>query len=93
MKEYLDIIGIGAINYDYIFFCEEENNHIYSEIVQENLNVTRKMLYDDIDRLKYTTEHTRQICGSSYFALKAAHAIFPELKLSYVGAECKRKKN
>lgn len=87
MKEYLDIIGIGAINYDYIFFCKEEkdNNQIYSEIGQENLNVTRKMIYDNIDRFKDTTEHTHQICGSSYFALKTAHAIFPELKLSYVG--------
>ena len=54
MRECLDIIGIGAINFDYIFFCKEE---------KEN----------------------NQICGSSYFALKTAHAIFPEMKLSYVG--------
>lgn len=87
MKECLDIIGIGAINFDYIFFCKEEkeNNQNCSEIGQENLNNSREMIYENIDRLKQNTEHTHQICGSSYFALKTAHAIFPEMKLSYVG--------
>lgn len=86
MKEYLDIIGIGAINYDYIFFCKEDNDaNENMEIGQENLNVSRKMIYEDIDRLKYSTGYTHQICGSSYFALKTAHAIFPEMKLSYIG--------
>lgn len=85
--EYLDIIGIGAINFDYIFFCKDfkRKNQTISKLGQEHLNITRKMIYKDIDKLMYTTEHTNQVCGSAYFALKTAHAISPELKLSYVG--------
>lgn len=85
--EYLDIIGIGAINYDYIFFCKKlsEKKTKLPESGQEYLNVNRKSIYEDIEKMRYTTEHTNQICGSSFFALKTAHAISPELKLSYVG--------
>ena len=38
--EYLDIIGIGAINYDYIFFCKESEykNRMLPEFGQEYLN-------------------------------------------------------
>lgn len=87
MMDYLDIIGIGAINFDYIFFCKklEYKNRRRPEFGQEYLDVSREAIYEDIDKLLYTTEHTHQICGSSYFALKTAHAIFPELKLAYVG--------
>lgn len=85
--EYLDIIGIGAINYDYIFFCKEleYKNRLLPEFGQEYLNSTREAIYEDINKLMYTTEHTNQLCGSAYFALKTAHAISPELKVSYVG--------
>lgn len=58
---------------------------MHSKSGQEHLNITRKMIYKDIDKLMYTTEHTNQICGSTYFALKTAHSISPELRLSYVG--------
>lgn len=85
--EYLDIIGIGAINFDYIFFCKESEykNRMLPEFGQEYLNSTREAIYEDINKLMYTTEHTNQLCGSAYFALKTAHAISPELKMSYVG--------
>ena len=85
--EYLDIIGIGAINFDYIFFCKklEYRNRIQPEFGQEYLNGSREGIYEDIDKLLYTTEHTHQLCGSALFAVKTAHAICPELKTSYVG--------
>ncbi len=85
--EYLDIIGIGAINFDYIFFCKEleYKNRRLPEFGQEYLNGSREAIYEDINKLIYTTEHTHQLCGSAFFAIKTAHAIFPELKLSYVG--------
>lgn len=85
--EYLDIIGIGAINYDYIFFCKksEYKNRKLPEFGQEYLNGTREAIYEDINKLLYTTEHTNQLCGSAYFAVKTAHVISPELKVAYVG--------
>lgn len=85
--QYLDIIGIGAINYDYIFFCPklEYKNRMLPEFGQEYLNISREAIYEDINKLMYTTEHTNQVCGSAFFALKTIHAISPELKLSYVG--------
>lgn len=85
--EYLDIIGIGAINFDYIFFCKglEYKNRKMPEFGQEYLNSSREAIYEDINKLLYTTEHTHQLCGSAFFAIKTAHAVFPELKLSYVG--------
>jgi len=44
--EYLDIIGIGAINYDYIFFCKEleYKNRMLPEFGQEYLNSTREAM-------------------------------------------------
>lgn len=87
MMEYLDIIGIGAINFDYIFFCKklEYKNRKLPEFGQEYLNISRHAIYEDIKKLMYTTEHTNQVCGSAFFALKTAYAISPELRLSYVG--------
>ncbi len=85
--QYIDIIGIGAINFDYIFFCKklEYKNRKFPEFGQEYLNISRDSIYEDIEKLMYTTEHTCQICGSAFFALKTAHTIAPELKLAYVG--------
>lgn len=46
--EYLDIIGIGAINYDYIFFCKklEYKNRMLPEFGQEYLNSTHEVIYE-----------------------------------------------
>lgn len=85
--QYLDIIGVGAINFDYIFFCKklEYKNRKMPEFGQEYLNSSREAIYEDINKLIYTTEHTIQICGSAFFALKTVHSIDSKLTLSYVG--------
>lgn len=87
MEKQIDVIGIGAVNYDYMFFCKrtEYNSSNLPEVGQEYLNVERTAILEDIDKLLYTTEHTYQICGSSLFALRTIHAIDSKLKLSYVG--------
>lgn len=55
------------------------------EFGQEYLNSSRGSIYDDINKLMYTTEHTIQICGSAFYALKTVHSIDSKLMLSYVG--------
>lgn len=85
---YLDVIGIGAINYDYIFFCKklEYRNRSMPEFGQEYLSSSvRETLEDEIDTMLFTTPHDIQFCGSAYFAIKTVNAIYPELKTSYVG--------
>ena len=83
----IDVIGIGAINYDYIFFRKkpEYKKKQFPEIGQEYLDGDREAIYENIDKMRYTNKYTKQVSGSSLFALKTIHAIEPDLKLSYVG--------
>ena len=84
----LDVIGIGAINFDYIFYCKklEYKNRLKPEFGQEYLTASvRETLEDEIDTLMFTTPHDVQFCGSAYFAIKTINAIYPDLKTSYVG--------
>lgn len=85
--EYLDLIGIGAINFDYIFFCKkfDDLKTKYPEIGAENLNKDRKNIYNNLKKLLYNTKHTEQIGGSSFFAVKSAKAVTQDLKVGYVG--------
>lgn len=88
IEEQLDLIGIGALNFDYMFYCKklEYKNRALPEFGQEYLSSSvREALEDEIDALMYTTPHDIQFCGSAYFALKTATAININLKTSYVG--------
>lgn len=85
----LDLIAIGAINYDCIFFCKKGRTTRVkvSEPGTEQWEVgIRDSLYLDINTLKYSAiEYTTQVGGSAFLALKAAFAVDPGLHLSYVG--------
>lgn len=85
----LDLIAIGAINYDCIFFCKK------GSVVRPRVNEPgaeqwetgiRESLYSDINTLKYSsTEYTTQVGGSAFLALKSAHWVDQKLRVSYVG--------
>lgn len=85
----LDLIAIGAINYDCIFFCKKGRTARVkvSEPGTEQWEVgIRDSLYLDINTLKYSAiEYATQIGGSAFLALKAAFAVDPGLHVSYVG--------
>lgn len=51
--EYIDVVGIGAINYDYIFFGKkiEYKKRNLPEFGQEYLNISRDSIYQDINKL------------------------------------------
>lgn len=86
--DYLDVIGIGAVNYDYIFYCKksEYRNRSMPEFGQEYLALTdREVLEDEIDTLLYSAHYDIQLGGSSFLAIKTINSICPELKISYVG--------
>lgn len=83
----IDVIGIGAINFDYMFYCKklQYKNRPLPEAGQEYLVTPIEVIYDEISTLIYTTKHDIQICGSSYFAIKTIAAISPAIKTAYVG--------
>lgn len=85
----LDLIAIGAINYDCIFFCKKGRTVRVkaSEPGAEQWEAgIRDSLYLDINTLKYSSiEYTTQVGGSAFLALKTAFAIDPKLRVSYVG--------
>lgn len=85
----LDIIAIGAINYDYIFSCKipQANKIQTNEPGGEHWeNNIRESLYSNINTLKYSSvEYNTQIGGSAFLALKSANSVDSKLRISYVG--------
>ena len=92
MKKPVDVIGIGAINYDYMFQCTKQPNSIISvdratDSSSEELNWSLEKVEKDIrflDSSKYTI-CTTQIGGSALLAMRAVHIVNPELTIGYVG--------
>ena len=83
----LDVICIGAVNYDYMFHCT-----IY-DIIQtdkegsEDLNDGLADVEADIQELALKgKEYTTQIGGSAFITLKVTKHILRDLQVAYVGA-------
>lgn len=85
--KYVDVIGIGAINYDYMFSCKkEDNSNVNPDTGRENLGRKEKDVKEETIELHKTCKsYSTQIGGSSLLALKAIHAIDSSLSISFVG--------
>ena len=83
----LDIICIGAINYDYMFHCTAEDLRINEiESGDEKLSNPISEVEDDISELIHKDRpYTTQIGGSAFITLKVIKHILPQLKAAYVG--------
>lgn len=83
----LDVICIGAINYDYMFHCSEE------DLIQKDSNVGSEHLSNPISDVENditelvmkNKQYTTQIGGSAFITLKVAKHIFPDFRTAYVG--------
>lgn len=86
MSEKLDVICLGAINYDYMFHCTAEDLKAEDQDGDENLGNTVAEVEADIEELiDKKREYTTQIGGSAFITLKVTKYIKPELKVAYVG--------
>ena len=86
--KYVDVIGIGAINYDYMFPCKKVfNNDSNPDNGEENIGVPNEIVEEEISELLSTGKkyYSTQVGGSSLLALKAIHAIDKSLSLGFVG--------
>lgn len=86
--KYVDVIGIGAINYDYIFPCKKAfNNDSNPDNGEENIGVPNEIVEEEISELLSTGKkyYSTQVGGSSLLALKAIHAIDKSLSIGFVG--------
>jgi hypothetical protein len=85
MNKGLDVICLGAINYDYMFHCTAEDIEIDQD-GDENLGNTIEEVEADIDELlQKRREYSTQIGGSAFITLKVVKHILPNLKVAYVG--------
>lgn len=86
--EYVDVIGIGAINYDYMFPCKKiKNTSINPDDGRENIGRPNIDVEEEIMELYKTCKgnYSTQIGGSSLLALKTIHAIDDSLSLGFIG--------
>lgn len=84
---YVDVIGIGAINYDYMFHCKKKADtpNAYPDSGREDIGRPEKDIEEEINELRNGgKEPITQIGGSALLALKAIHAIDKSLSISYV---------
>lgn len=86
--KYVDVIGIGAINYDYMFPCKKINKiDSYPEDGEENIGVPNEVVEDEISELYITGKknYSTQIGGSALLALKTIKAIDKNISIGFVG--------
>ena len=82
---HLDVICIGAINYDYMFHCTGLDL-VTTKEGTENLSNPISDVEDDIlELVQKGKEYTTQIGGSAFISLKVVKHIHPDLKVAYVG--------
>lgn len=83
----LDVICIGAINYDYMFqCCPEDLNVQESADGDEQLSNPISDVEADISELADKGRaYTTQIGGSAFITLKVVKSIFENMKVAYVG--------
>lgn len=84
--KYVDVIGIGAINYDYMFHCKKTDNiNVSPDSGREDIGRPENEVENEIVELyRSGKEPVTQIGGSAFLALKAIHAIDKTLSISYV---------
>lgn len=86
--KYVDVIGIGAINYDYMFPCKKVDNiDSYPDNGEENIGVPNEVVEEEISELYITGKknYSTQIGGSALLALKAIKAIDKNISVGFVG--------
>lgn len=86
--EYVDVIGIGAINYDYMFPCKKiDKIDSYPDNGEENIGVPNEVVEDEISELYITGKknYSTQIGGSALLALKTIKAIDKNISIGFVG--------
>lgn len=82
----LDVICIGAINYDYMFHCTGLDLIVNGKSGDENLSNPISDVEDDIlELVQKNKEYTTQIGGSAFITLKVIKHILPGLKVAYTG--------
>lgn len=85
MNKPVDVICLGAVNYDYMFHCEEEDIKVDLD-GDENLGNTIDEVQADIESLiMKNREYTTQIGGSAFITLKVIKHVLPYLNAAYVG--------
>ncbi len=83
----LDIICIGAVNYDYMFHCTSFDLVVTDQEGSEDLNDGLADVESDIFELyEKGKDYTTQIGGSAFITLKVVKHILPDLKVAYVGS-------
>lgn len=82
----VDVIGIGAINYDYIFHCKRSNtNDMCPDSGREDIGRPEKDIEEEIQELHSGGKAAiNQIGGSAFLTLKAIKYIDETLSISYV---------
>ncbi len=86
--EYVDVIGIGAINYDYMFPCKKiENRNVNPDNGKERLKRPKLQVEEEIMELYKTSnrQYSTQIGGSALLALKTINAIDNNLSIGFIG--------
>lgn len=82
----LDVICIGAINYDYMFHCTGLDLIVNGKSGDENLSNPISDVEDDIlELVQKNKEYTTQIGGSAFITLKVIKHILHGLKVAYTG--------
>ena len=82
----LDVICIGAVNYDYMFHCTAFDLIITDKEGSEDLNDGLADVEGDIYELVMKgKEYTTQIGGSAFITLKVIKHILRDLQVAYVG--------
>ena len=92
LKEpFLDIIAIGAINYDCIFFCDKVHRITGASSgeevgeVEEKFSYTREDICRQIELLMKESEYRISVGGSSFNSLRTAREIDKKIQLGFVG--------
>ena len=88
MNDKIDVIGIGAINYDFIFSSEKSDDKKRSKNIDdgEETFVSYKAFEENFKQLQKSGELTHtQIGGSALLSIRTIKEISPELKTAYVG--------
>ncbi len=83
----LDVICIGAVNYDYMFHCTSFDLNVEDKEGSEDLNDGLADVERDVHELAMKgREYTTQIGGSAFITLKVIKHILRDLKVAYVGS-------
>lgn len=82
----LDVVCIGAVNYDYMFHCTSFDLIMTDKEGSEDLNDALSDVESDIYELVMKgKEYTTQIGGSAFITLKVIKHILRDLQVAYVG--------